>query len=146
MNLSHASGRRLGAGILTLVAAFAIAMVLPMPSLPDSGRAQVRAEVVERLPGWTVERLDPSWEGAYTVVTSCAGRDISFQFVPGHGLPASDAWLRPSDGYSRTRLDGLSDHYRYLIWYAHPRDTATLSCSEELARSGDTPIRERKYD
>jgi hypothetical protein len=131
---------------VTLLAAFALASVVPIPSLPDAGRRAVMAEVTDRFPGWTVQRLDPSWEGGYTVVTSCAGKEVAFQFVPGHGLPAQDAWLRPSNGYARERLRTVSDHYRYLLWRADPRDLDQLSCRDELARTGDLPVQERNVD
>ena len=141
------SGRRRTATLLAaLLAAFVTALVIPIPSLPDVGRATVHGEVSDRLPGWKIQRLDPSWEGAYTVVTSCAGKQVAFQFVPGHGLPSEDAWLRPSNGYTRERLRSVSDHYRYLLWRAEPRDLDRLSCQEELARTGDLPIAERSLD
>jgi hypothetical protein len=124
----------------SLVAAFLIAYLAPIPVVPDLGRATVLGEVSDRLPGWTVQKLDPSWEGGYTVVTSCAGKQVSFQFVPGHGLPAQDAWLRPTNEYTRERLRHVSDHYRYLLWRAEPRDLDRLSCQEVLARTGDLPV------
>jgi hypothetical protein len=137
---------RAPAVLIALLAAFATAFFLPIPSLPDAGRATVVGEVRDRLPGWKIQRLDPSWEGAYTVVTSCAGKDLAFQYVPGHGLPSDDAWLRPSNDYSRERLRAVSDHYRYLLWRAEPRDLDRLSCSEELARSGDLPVHRSSLD
>ena len=76
---------RRGAAVLgALAATFLIAFLAPVPALPDVGKADVRAEVSERLPGWTIQKLDRSWEGAYTVVTTCAGKEVSFQWVPGH--------------------------------------------------------------
>ncbi len=132
--------------IATLAAAFLTALVIPIPSLPDGGRAAVKAEVRERLPGWTIQRLDPSWEGGYTVVTTCAGKEVAFQFVPGHGLPAEDAWPQPSNDYARARLRTVSDHYRYLLWRDDPADPEALSCQEELARSGELPVHERILD
>ncbi len=137
---------RAGAILATLVGVFLTALVIPIPSLPDVGRAAVHAEVKQRLPGWTIQRLDPSWEGAYTVVTSCAGKHVGFQFVPGHGLPAEDAWLRPSNEYARDRLESVSDHRRYLLWRAEPRFPDRLSCQEELARTGERPVPERIFD
>lgn len=131
---------RAPAVIASLTAAFLVAFLTPIPMVPDVGRATVLGEVSDRLPGWTIQKLDPSWEGAYTVVTSCAGKEVAFQFVPGHGLPPQDAWLRPSNDYTRERLRHVSDHYRYLLWRADPRDLDRLSCSEELARSGDMPV------
>lgn len=138
--------RQVPAIVGTLLAAFIIALNVPIPTVPDVGRTAVRGEVGDRLPGWTIQRVDPSWEGGYTVVTSCAGKQVAFQFVPGHGLPAEDAWLRPSNAYARDRLRTVSDHYRYLLWRAEPRDLDHLSCQEELARSADQPIRERNFD
>ena len=132
--------------IATIAAAFASALVVPIPTLPDGARAVVRAEVSERLPGWTIGRVDPSWEGGYTVVTQCAGKQVSFQFVPGHGLPARDAWLHPSNEYARERLESVSDHWRYLLWRADPDQPEELSCRDELARSGSQPADERNLD
>jgi hypothetical protein len=138
--------RRLGAGILALVSALALALTIPIPSLPDAGRATVRDEVAERLPGWTIERVDPSWEGAYTVVTRCAGLEVDFQYVPGHGLPSRDAWLHPSDPYARARLGDLSDSRRYLVWREEPRGARVLSCPEQLARHSGGDLPERPLD
>lgn len=132
--------------LATLLAAFVAALLVPIPSLPDPGRATVRAEVEERLPGWRIQRLAPSWEGGYTVVTRCAGRHVGFQFVPGHGLPADDAWIQPSNDYARERLASLSDHRRYLLWRGDPIAPASLSCRQELARSGATPGEQRIFD
>jgi hypothetical protein len=123
--------------LASLVGAFVFALTAPIPSLPDAGRANVRAEIGDRLPGWTVHRVDPSWEGAYTVVTTCAGREVAFQFVPGHGLPQDDAWLLPNNDYARRHLAVTSDHQRYLLWRGDPVDSSALSCAEEVARSGD---------
>lgn len=138
--------RRLGAVAIALLAALGVALLVPIPSLPDGGRADVRAQVAERLPGWTIQRLDPSWEGAYTVVTRCAGLEVDFQFVPGHGLPSRDAWLHPSDAYARARLGDLSDSRRYLIWREDPRRVQALSCPEQLARIGESQPPERPLD
>lgn len=129
-----------------LVAAFALMLVIPIPSLPDAGRAIVEERVEARLPGWTVQRLDPSWEGGYTVVTSCAGLQLDFQYVPGHGLPADDAWLHPANAHAREWLDSLSDHWRYLLWRAEPERAETMSCAEELARHGLDPTSIRPFD
>ena len=137
---------RAGAVAAALTAAFLTALLIPIPLLPDVGRAAVEDEVSQRLPGWTIARVDPSWEGAYTVVTACAGKQIGFQLVPGHGLPGRDAWLLPSNGYARERLSAVSDHHRYLLWRADPDDPERLSCHEELARTGDNPVPERKFD
>lgn len=131
---------RTGAILFALLGALGIALVAPLPAVPDTERDAVRQEVAQRLPGWRIERVDPSWEGAHTVVAVCAGRQIGFQFVPGHGLPAHDAWLQPSDDFSRERLAQVSDHWRYLIWYADPAIADSLSCAEELARHDAEPI------
>lgn len=125
--------RRAGLAFASLAAVFLVALAAPIPAVPDAGRAAVRAEVRDRLPGWTVNRLDPSWEGAYTVVTSCAGRDISFQFVPGHGLPMDDAWIQPTNRYARARLAVTSDHRNYLLWREGELDPSRLACVEEVA-------------
>lgn len=137
---------RAPAVIAVLLGAFGTALVIPIPAVTDIGRAAVHAEVRERLPGWTIQRLDPSWEGAYTVVTSCAGKRVGFQFVPGHGLPGRDAWLHPSNGYARTLLSSVSDHRRYLLWRTDPAEPGALSCESELARSGDLSARDRILD
>jgi hypothetical protein len=129
--------------LATLVATFSLALLVPMPAVPDSGRATVRAEVHDRLPGWTIQRVDPSWEGAYTVVTSCAGRRISFQFVPGHGLPPEAAWIHPSNGFARERLHAVSDRLSYLVWLPGRVRQPELSCDQELARIGEPPITAR---
>lgn len=131
--------RRLAAG-LALVAAFATALWIPIPPIADAGRSVVMRDLEMRLPGWHVERVEPSWEGAYSIVTSCAGRRLGFQFVPGHGLPATDAWLQPSNDYTREQLDRLSDHSRYLIWYDDPVLAITLPCSAQVAQ-GDAETR-----
>jgi hypothetical protein len=123
---------RMGAGFLVLCGAFATALWLPIPTVPDAAQAQVIGSVAERLPGWRVERVRSSWEGAYTVVASCAGRQLGFQFIPGHGLPASDAWLQPSDAFARQRLTRVSDHHRYLIWFDNRPVFPRLSCNDEL--------------
>src|SRR5687768_11024387 len=102
--------------IASLAAAFLFVLTVPIPTLPDAGRAEVRAELADRLPGWSVQRLEPSWENAYVVVTSCAGRDLAFHFIPGHGLPRDDAWIHPYNSYARARLAATSDHARYLVW------------------------------
>jgi hypothetical protein len=136
---------RVGAGLIALVGAMTIGLVIPIPSLPDVGRAAVIEEVNDRLPGWTIHRIQPSWEGAYTVVTRCAGLELDFQYVPGHGLPSNDAWLHPSDAYARQRLTELSDHWRHLIWRADHDRAERLSCADELARVGESPA-ERNLD
>lgn len=128
---------RTGLLLASLAVVFIIALFAPIPSLPDAGRANVRAEVGDRLPGWKVHRIDPSWEGAYTVVTTCAGREVAFQFVPGHGLPQEDAWLQPNNDYARRRLAVTSDHQRYLLWRDDPADLSALSCADGVARGED---------
>jgi len=137
---------RSGASFLALAGAFALSLTVPIPSLPDAGRQVVIREVRERLPGWEVARIERSWEGAYTVVTECAGREIGFHFVPGHGLAAEDAWLQPTDTYSRDRLRGISDHWRHLVWYEDPALMDTLSCHEELAGSEQTSMESMRHD
>jgi hypothetical protein len=124
--------------IASLAGAFLVALIAPIPTLPDAGRAEVRAEVADRLPGWSVQRLEPSWENAYVVVTSCAGRDLAFQFIPGHGLPRDDAWIHPHNSFARARLNATSDHARYLVWRGQQPDPSSMGCSENLAR-GDSP-------
>lgn len=137
---------RAAAGALVLTAAFAGALVMPIPTMPDEARGAVRREVRDRLPGWHIERVDPSWEGAYTVVTTCAGIEVGFQYVPGHGLPADDAWIQPNDAYARERLAPLSDHYRYLVWFSERERPDRLSCSDEMARFGEPPVVPRPFD
>jgi hypothetical protein len=135
--------RTLGRGALAialLAAAFLFALTVPIPAFPDAGRDQVRAEVADRLPGWSVQRIDRSWENAYAVVTSCAGRELAFQFVPGHGLPREDAWIQPHNSYARARLAATSDHGRYIVWRAQREDPASMVCSEDLARDGSTQV------
>ncbi len=138
--------RHLGVGFLVLTATFALSISAPIPTVPDARRAEVLAEVSARLPGWRISQLRGSWENAYSVVTSCSGRQIGFQFVPGHGLPADDAWLQPTDDYSRDRLRALSDHWRALVWYGDPALMNTLSCSDELAGNGRVSMDGRQHD
>jgi hypothetical protein len=130
----------------SLLAVLGVALTVPIPAASDTGREQVRREIRYRLPGWEVQRIDPSWEGAYTVVTTCAGLELGFQYVLGHGLAPDDAWIQPNDGYSRQRLRPLSDHWRYLVWYSERRDADRLSCHEELARVGEPPAVPRSFD
>jgi len=127
--------------IASLAGAFLIALTVPIPTLPDAGRAEVRAELADRLPGWSVQRLEPSWENAYVVVTSCAGRDLAFQFIPGHGLPRDDAWIHPHNSYARARLSATSDHARYLVWRGQVANPASMGCSENLAHDGSSDNR-----
>jgi hypothetical protein len=128
--------------IASLAGAFLIALTVPIPTLPDAGRAEVRAELADRLPGWSVQTLEPSWENAYVVVTSCAGRDLAFQFIPGHGLPRDDAWIHPHNSYARARLSATSDHARYLLWRGQKADPASIGCLEDLARDGSADGRD----
>jgi hypothetical protein len=132
----HTTRRAKVAAALALVAAFACALLAPIPTTTDAGLADVMGRLQTRLPGWEIERAKPSWEGAYSVVASCAGRQIGFQFVPGHGLPLDDAWLQPSNGYAREQLTRLSDHWRYLIWRDDPVLAITLPCSPQVALDG----------
>jgi hypothetical protein len=141
--------RTLGRGALivgSLAAAFLLALTAPIPALPDAGRAEVRAQVADRLPGWSVERIDRSWENAFAVVTSCAGRDIAFHFVPGHGLPREDAWIHPYNSYGRARLSATSDHTRYLVWRGGRLDPASMTCSEDVARGSSPALHPRDSD
>lgn len=146
MSLLRDSRWRSGTSLLALAAVFALSLSVPIPSLPDTGRQAVMREVNERLPGWTVERLERSWEGAYSVVTWCAGREMGFQFVPAHGLSGGSAWLQPNDSATRDRLRGVSDHWRYLVWYADPALMNTLSCHEEIAGSEQTSMESSPHD
>jgi hypothetical protein len=125
---------RISISLAILGTALAAAVALPIPTLPDSGRQTIATELSQRLPGWEVERLSPSWEGAYTVVTSCAGHRIDFQLVPGHGLGPDDAWVLPADEYAYERLTTLSDHWRHLIWFGDPAMSHELACRDLLAR------------
>lgn len=137
---------RAAVGALALAAVLPSALLVPIPALPDEQRAEVRRDVRMRLPGWQIERLDPSWEGAYTVVATCAGLEIGFQLVRGHGLPAEDAWIQPNDAYARERLTDVSDNRRYLVWYDDRLRPERLSCSEEMARIGEPPAAARDFD
>lgn len=134
------------AGALALAGVLAGALLMPVPSLADEGRAAVRREVHDRLPGWRIERVDPSWENAYTVVTTCGELELSFQFIRGHGLAPDDAWIHPSDEYARKRLADLSDNFRYLVWYGERRRPDQLSCRDEMARAGERTAPERNFD
>jgi hypothetical protein len=141
--------RHLGRGattIASLVAVFVVALMIPIPAMPDAGRAGVRAEVADRLPGWSVERIETSWEGTYSVVTSCAGRELAFQFVPGHGLPRDDAWIQPHNSFARSRLSRTSDHSRYLLWRGDRLVPPSVSCSEKLARDDSSEVFARGRD
>jgi hypothetical protein len=137
---------RTGASFVALSAVLALSLTVPIPSLPDAGETAVRRVIHERLPGWTVERVNRSWEGAFTVVTVCAGRVLGFQYVPGHGLPERDAWLRPSDAYARERLTAISDDWRDLVWYDEPAMQDALSCQEEIIGRGEVARDASRYD
>lgn len=137
---------RAAAGVLALAGVLPGALLVPMPTLPDGARVEVRRDVRSRLPGWRIERIDPSWEGAYTVVATCAGLEIGFQLVRGHGLGPDDAWIQPNDAYARERLGELSDNRRFLVWYGDRPRHDHLSCHEELARLGGPPVVPRDID
>jgi hypothetical protein len=122
--------------IALLPALFGLALLAPMPALPNEARAQVVASVEDRLPGWQIVRTRSSWEGAWTVVAACGASRLGFQWVPGHGLPPGGAWLHPADPYARNRLAATSDDYRFLVWLREARRPRVLSCSAELARTG----------
>ena len=146
MNILRRRAIRTGASFVALAGILALSLTAPIPSAPDEGEAAVASVVGKRLPGWTVERINRSWEGAYSVVAMCAGREIGFQYVPGHGLPPDNAWLQPSDSYTRERLAKISDHWRHLVWYHDPAIMDTLSCQEELAGGGETALDQSVYD
>ena len=146
MNILRRAVWRTGATFAALAGILALSLTVPIPAAPDDGRDTVTRIVRERLPGWIVERVDPSWEGAYTVVTMCAGRQMGFQYVPGHGLGPDDAWLQPNDPYTRERLSDISDHWRFLVWYHDPAMIDTLYCREELAGERPSSIDPSVYD
>ena len=137
---------RTGASFVALAGVLALSLTVPIPSSPDDGEAAVARVVEDRLPGWTVEHIKRSWEGAYSVVTTCAGRQMGFQYVPGHGLGPNNAWLQPNDLYSRERLATISDHWRHLVWYDDPAIVATLSCQDEIAGGNETSFDRAGYD
>jgi hypothetical protein len=124
----------LPAALLLLAAAFGVALLAPVPVLPDQAEAAITQRVAERLPGWRIQRALPSWEGAWTVVATCGDRHVGFQMVPGHGLRPGDAWLHPEDEYSYDRLARISDDRTYLVWFGDERHAPSLSCRSELAR------------
>lgn len=142
---AHRLRRRAGA-LVVLAAIGAGALLAPIPTLGNDAQAGVVSQVAQRLPGWRIVRAGESWESAYTVVASCAGRVVGFQYVPEHGLPPGDAWLQPDDSYSRSRLSELTDSRRYLVWRDRPRVDRTLSCREEIARGGLLATDERNVD
>jgi hypothetical protein len=119
---------------LLLGAIFAVALWAPIPTAPNAARAEVVAQVAQRFPGWRIARAISSWEGAWSVVVSCGSRQVGFQLVPRHGLPAGDAWLHPEDRSSQARLAAISDDRTYLVWYRGARHARSLSCRTEVAR------------
>jgi hypothetical protein len=135
---------RTGASFVALAGVLALSLTVPIPSLPDEAEASVVRVVHERLPGWTVEHVDRSWEGAFVVVTACADREMGFQLRP--GMAPVSAWLHPSDTFTRERLASVSDHWRHLVWYGDPAIAATLSCEEELAGGREMASAPSKYD
>lgn len=117
-----------------LAGLFLIALLMPMPFTRNTAQARVLATLEDRLPGWSIVRTQSSWEGAWTVVAWCGGRQLGFQLVPGHGLSPGDAWLHPDNEYARARLAAISDDYRYLVWFGDPIQLRSLSCQQEMAR------------
>jgi hypothetical protein len=132
------------AALLTLCGLFAVALLVPLPTAPNTARAQVVSRVEDRLPGWNIVRADASWEGAWTVVAACGEREVGFQLVPGHGLAPGDLWLQPEDRFSRTRLQAVSDLTGYLIWFR--QGARSLSCRSELARQGQRAVQVPNLD
>jgi hypothetical protein len=124
------------AAFAALLVVFGAALLAPIPAVPNSARAEVLASVGNRLPGWSIVRTRSSWEGAWTVVAACGPSHLGFQWVPGHGLSPGDAWLHPEDEYARNRLATISDDSRFLVWFRQPVMPRTLSCRQELARTG----------
>ena len=118
-----------------LGAVLVAALWMPIPATGNPQLNSVVSEVQERLPGWRVVRANASWEGAYTVVAACGARQLGFQLVPEHGLPIGAAWIQPNDAYARNRLEYVSDHSQYLVWYQNPPRERKLSCRSELARN-----------
>jgi hypothetical protein len=119
---------------LALGAVFGLALWAPIPTGPNAARADVMAQVQQRFPGWRIARASSSWEGGWSVVVSCGTRHVGFQLVPGHGLPAGDAWLHPEDRYSHARLAASSDNRTYLIWYRDAKHARSVSCRTQVAR------------
>jgi hypothetical protein len=120
---------------LLLGVIFAVALWAPIPTGPNAARSQVMGQVGEHFPGWQIMRAGPSWEGAWAVVVRCGQRQVGFQLIPGHGLPAGDAWLHPDGSYSHDRLATISDDRTQLIWYLDGERARSLSCRTGLARS-----------
>jgi len=123
----------LPAALLLLAALFGVALLAPLPVMPDQARVAATQRVEERLPGWRIQRMLPSWEGAWTVVAICGDRHVGFQMVPGHGLGPGDAWLHPEDQYSHDRLARVSDDRTYLIWFRGETSAPSLSCRSDRA-------------
>jgi hypothetical protein len=124
-----AAAALLGAAMATFLGA----LTVPIPAVPDATADQMIDTIEQRLPGWDVERIGPSWEGAYTVVTACADETVSFQLIPGHGLPEAVAWVRPGDERSHRRLVRVSDHDRYLVWFEEHPAPPQLACIDDVA-------------
>lgn len=133
------------AALLALGGVFAAALLVPIPAAPNTARAEVMERVETRLPGWQIIRTDSSWEGAWTVVAACGGNRLGFQLVPGHGLAPGDAWVKPEDTYTRTRLRTVSDNSSYMVWYDGYRGRS-LPCRTELARPQDDLPRGGMFD
>lgn len=121
--------------VVALVAAFGVAAVVPIPRLPDPGRALVVRQLGLRLPGWRLVALDGSWEGAYRAMLACGDVSLEFQYVPNHGLPAGAAHLTPSDDRTRHWLAAISDRRRDLLWAPYRPGRHTLLCGLPLARA-----------
>ncbi|MGH2392976.1 MAG: hypothetical protein ACRDGH_05705 [Candidatus Limnocylindria bacterium] len=145
MTIHRTRAFRTGTSFVALAGVLALSLTAPIPSFPDDARTSVMGVVHERLPGWTIERVDRTWEGAFTVVTTCADRQIGFQYRPGHGMSPQDAWLQPDDPYARQRLATISDHWRHLVWYSEPAIVDSLSCQEELAGGTETALVRREF-
>jgi hypothetical protein len=116
---------------------FVMALNAPIPATGNEPMQRVLAEVSERLPGWEIVHATEAWEGGYTIVTRCAGRELAFQLFPG-GLPVGDHLVQVHDDFARSRLVGLSDNVAfsdraYIIWRAHPIRDRSFSCGRQLA-------------
>lgn len=133
------------AALLMLGGVFAVSLLVPIPAAPNTARAEVVERVEAKLPGWEIIRTDSSWEGAWTVVAACGPNRLGFQVVPGHGLPPGDAWIKPEDSYTRTRIPVISDSTSYLVWFEGHRGRS-LPCRSELARPRDATPRGGIFD
>jgi hypothetical protein len=133
------------AALLLLGGVFGVALLVPIPAAPNTARAEVMQRVETRLPGWQIIRTDSSWEGAWAVVAACGSYRLGFQLVPGHGLAPGDAWVKPEDTYTRTRLRTVSDNSTYMVWYDGYRGRS-LPCRSELARPQDDLPRSGTFD